>query len=715
MKHVNCFYDDVWMLAGAVEELRNSGVRIPQEVEETIREALLKVNFRSYVLDEFPRARDRLVAILRSLGVSGPTTGLSARDSGSVSPATPRLAPFRTDRFLTDRVLGVGLKSYPYVVDVNADGKKDLLVGDHDGFIYVYHNEGTDAAPVFGPGRRLAAVDTDQPLVVQYNPKISMADLTGTGSLDMVLGNYGGRVAFIPNRASDGTFQFAMRDVDYLRTRSGYVDVRQYAYPELVDWDGRGRFDLLVGNIHGQVILFRNVSRAGEVVFDEGEEVTGLEPLMYPYPICADWNNDGLKDLILGHRDGTIIVYLNAGDPDRPRFIRHDVVRHADGRPVNPGMLSHPFVVDFNNDGRKDLVVGNDPGQVIVYLNVGTDGEPVFDVGTLLKDPGGELITGVHPVFAVAELTGKGRRDLVVGHEEQTLRLFPDVSTDGQPEFDGFCHLEGICVNRDALAADDAEAARFWDLDGLEFSTEYLGNLAPCLVDWHNTGTLDVLVGNYTGLVYLFENTGSPGSPRFAPGVPLRVGPRLLRVAGFAVPVVCDWNNDGRKDLLVSDLLGRIHVFINEGADGDPAFSAGSLVTVHGVPVALGPRAIVEVADLDGDGRKDLLVGNRRGEVYAMINIGTDAEPAFDAVEPLRDDSAIWRGLYAGAQFATSHIVRELYDRLPVGGRPQAMNVVETACPRIVDIDNDGRCELVISQRYGRVFVYDRIPRQAGP
>ena len=711
MKRIKVDYEEIWSIAGVVEELRNAGVCIPAELDRILHEDLLKRNFAVYVRDVYPARTARMLEILESMEVPDAVADEYGGAAEQPMRDAPQLAPFRTEGFLTDRVLGVGLKSYPYVMDCNGDGRKDLLVGDHDGFIYLYLNENTDEDPVFGRGERLKAVDTGESLICQLNPKMSFGDLTGNGSLDIVLGNNAGTVAFIPNRATDGTLQYAMADARNVQTRSGDLDAGRYAYPELVDWAGTGRLDLVVGNVEGDLILFRNLGQSGEPLFGEGEKIPGIEPVMYPCAFFVDWDGDGRKDMILGHREGTVFLYRNVGGEGEPRFEKHDVARHADGRPVDVGLLSHPVAVDWNNNGKFDLVVGNDPGMVTVFLNVGSESEPVFDEGRRLKDGGGELIMGVHSVFAFSDFNGDGRQDLIVGHEEEVLRIFPNVGTPTRPEFDDFHIIEDIVVSRERLAAGDPAADEFWANEGLRFNTEYLGNLAPCPVDWRNRGRLDMLVGNYTGLFYLFENTGTRQAPRFAGGIALRMGKRLMRVAGFSTPIICDWNNDGKKDIVSGDLAGRIHVLLNTGTDEAPAFESDLLVTIAGQPVSLGPRSIVEVADITGDGRKDLIVGNRLGLLYVLLNVGTDAEPRFDAVEQVRDDSPLWRELRGGCQFALESRLRESYGRLPDEGRPRPMNVRATSCPRVVDYDNDGNTEMLISQRYGRVFIYGKLPR----
>ena len=577
----------IWPLAGVVEELRSAGVLLPPRLEELVTEALLQINIPRYVKTIFPERRREIIRLLETLPVPDNLPGeYLGPEEARVSPPSGRLGVFVAQEYLQDRLLGVGLKAYPYVVDWDGDGKKDLLVGDHDGFIYYYHNEGTDACPRFGRAERVRAVDTGDPLVLQFNPKIGLGDLRGRGVRDLVLGNYGGQIAYFPNRRRDGRFAFALKDVQYLCCASGPIDVHNYAYPEVVDWNDDGFADLLVGQVEGKVYLFLNTGRTDTLFFHEGIELQGLDRVMYPYPVAVDWNNDGVQDLLLGHRDGTVLIYLNVGTNAAPRFQRAGEARLEDGSPVHVGLLSHPFVVDWDNDGKKDLLIGNDSGQVVLFRNVSTDAAPIFAPGEVLTDGGGELICGVHPVIAPVDWQGTGRLDLLVGHQEERLRLFRNRGTRQQPDFDRFELPPDILISRDALA--DAETAPFWDLPGLRFDIEYLGNLAPCPVDWRNAGRLDLLVGHYSGLIYYFENIGSRGEPRFSHGVPLRLGRKVLRVAGFATPVAVDWNNDGRQDLLSGDLLGRIHLFLNVGSDRTPRFERDELLTVNGLPVRLG-------------------------------------------------------------------------------------------------------------------------------
>lgn len=60
-----------------------------------------------------------------------------------------------------------------------------------------------------------------------------------------------------------------------------------------------------------------------------------------------------------------------------------------------------------------------------------------------------------------------------------------------------------------------------------------------------------------------------------------------LSVDRHSAPTVVDWNNDGRKDLLVGEFSGHIWLFLNVGTDAAPVFSGGSMVTADGVPIRI--------------------------------------------------------------------------------------------------------------------------------
>jgi large repetitive protein len=692
-----------WVLAGIVEGFKNAGVHIPKEIDQAKDEYLIKINVRRYMRDEFPAVRARIVNYLQSLPLP---EGIPSHyyKSGSLKylQDAPPWMRVKSDYFLEDKILGVGLKSYPLIIDWDGNGKKDMLVGDHDGVIYLFRNIGKPGQPEFGRGERVKCPLTGSDFMVCANPKMTLAHFCNDEREYMVFGNYHGVLPIFQNRCKDGGYEFAMPEADFIKTKDGVIDLGNYVYPEVFDWDNDGFPDLLVGTIEGTIYLIRNTGNTEGPIFEDPVPIEGTETLMYPHPTMVDWDGDGLVDMLLGHREGTVLFYKNVGEPGKPKFESRGQVLKENGAPVEVYMLSHQCPVSWRDDGKYDLLVGNDSGQVVWFKNRGSRQNPVFSEGEMLKDGGGELICGVHPVIAMTDWNNNGFSDILVGHQEETLRLFRN----NNGSFDDFEELTNIKCSRENHIV-DARTEKFWNDEGLYFSREYLGNLSPAMVDWDGGGKNDLLLGNYTGLVYHYRNIGDAKAPVFDKGRPLMFGDQPLRVAGFSTPIAVDWNNDGKMDIVCGDLTGHVHLFLNSGEGRGPLFEKRMMVEVGGEPIQLGPRSIVEVADLNGDGRKDLLIGNRFGMVYALINIGADDRPVFDKVYiPVDETPQLWEKLYGGMRHSPAKGV--YLDERPILKVPHPLSLVETSCPRVFDWDGDGENEWVMSQRYGRIFIFKK-------
>lgn len=82
-----------------------------------------------------------------------------------------------------------------------------------------------------------------------------------------------------------------------------------------------------------------------------------------------------------------------------------------------------------------------------------------------------------------------------------------------------------------------------------------------------------------------------------------------------AFPQIADWNEDGKKDLLVGDTNGNITLFTNTGSNSNPVLSKTGFIQAGGTTLDVGVRATPVVVDWDNDGKKDLLSGNSNGYV----------------------------------------------------------------------------------------------------
>lgn len=276
--------------------------------------------------------------------------------------------------------------------------------------------------------------------------------------------------------------------------------VQGYSVPSYVDWDADGLKDLIVGEggggfINGLVRIYRNVGTAEEPAFAGFDyAVADGQTLVWPaggcegvFPRVVNWDGDGRKDLLIGTSDGMVRIYRNVNTDEDPQFDAGTYVQAGLSSPadIDVGSRATPIWVDWNLDGRFDLLCGALDGRILLFLDTASTGEPVFDTGVAIQRNGADLVVpGNRSSPVLADFSGDGHRDLMVGNTAGQLLLYTNEGSNAAPIFSGliqvFCDGVGI------------------DLPGDPRSR-------PCVCDWGNGGRLDVLVGSADGLVYMYE------------------------------------------------------------------------------------------------------------------------------------------------------------------------------------------------------------------
>ncbi len=95
-------------------------------------------------------------------------------------------------------------------------------------------------------------------------------------------------------------------------------------------------------------------------------------------------------------------------------------------------------------------------------------------------------------------------------------------------------------------------------------------------------------------------------------------------------PELADWDGDGDLDLLMGGFSGHVGVRINEGSAESPAFATKTLFAQSGDgPLTTGSAVSTSYVDWDGDGLRDLVCGTSRGEIAWFKNTGEEGSPAF--------------------------------------------------------------------------------------
>ncbi len=144
----------------------------------------------------------------------------------------------------------------------------------------------------------------------------------------------------------------------------------------------------------------------------------------------------------------------------------------------------------------------------------------------------------------------------------------------------------------------------------------------PFAVDWDSDGYLDLVVGNFSGTFYLFKGQGKG---KFAPRAELLMaGDTPLRIPGaHSDPFVIDWDGDGDLDIVSGSSDGGIYLAENKAGKGKlPQLTQFRPLIKPGRSVAYGQilreadltgpthATRVWVADVNGDGKLDLIVGD---------------------------------------------------------------------------------------------------------
>jgi hypothetical protein len=191
-----------------------------------------------------------------------------------------------------------------------------------------------------------------------------LVDLDGDGVNDIISGNWVFQIIWF---RGDGRGGFAAGEP--LKDAHGkvlHVDYGVHAFA--VDWDADGDLDLLAGTVdrseEGNVYLIRNGGATGANAFGLPQRLTaGDQPIRAidgdAAPLAADWNNDGKLDLVLGCGDGSVIWYRNVGTRQAPAFSSFETLVPPPQPDDERGTRAKPCVVDWNGDGRQDLIIGD--------------------------------------------------------------------------------------------------------------------------------------------------------------------------------------------------------------------------------------------------------------------------------------------------------------------------------------------------------------------
>jgi hypothetical protein len=522
----------------------SKGVKI-EGVKPNVHTNAVRANMWRYVDYDGDGAQDLIIGVgdwkaygwdnaytAEGVWTNGPLHGLVYVVSNRGTTANPKYAdPVQV--LAGGRPVDVFGWPSPNFADWDGDGDLDLLCGEFlDGFTY-FANINTRREPVYASGLRVRCPD-GQPLAMDLQMITPTAvDWDKDGDLDLICGDEDGRVAFIENTGRlDPNRVPQFLAPRYFRQVAQDVKFGALVTPVGCDWDGDGDWDLICGNTAGYIAFIENLSGKGvsqpkwaeprrleaggqtlRLMAGANGSIQGPAEAKWGYTTqsVADWDGDGLPDIVANSILGKVHWYRNIGTRTVPKLAEAQPLEiewvgpqpclawgwlRPEGKALLTQWRTTPVTVDWNKDGLVDLMMLDQEGYLAFFARAIRGGKRVLLSPTrVFCNEKGE------PIQFNTKSAGKsGRRKLCV------------------TDWDGDGRLD-ILVN--------SKNAEFWrqvgEKDG-RFLFKNMGGLhpknieghdvSPTVADFDDDGIPDFIGGAEDGHLYFLHGSRSSSAER---------------------------------------------------------------------------------------------------------------------------------------------------------------------------------------------------------
>ena len=490
---------------------------------------------------------------------------------------------------------------------------------------------------------------------------------------------------------------------------------------QFVDIDADGKLDLFAFDRDTTLNYYKNVGTSTEPYYKLIS--TRFQNLFFKnWYYFVDIDNDNDYDLFAGNDPQVVRFFRNTGTPQNPSFTLEINELHTNTDEI---VFSEsncvPTFCDIDNDGDKDFFTGTSVGQVTYYKNIGSASSFSFEFITdfwqnlLIISPADNNRHGASSI-EFAALKGNGVFDLFWGdlysHGIYRIQNNGTVSAPNMaiadstyPHPDSYYSL-GYNSQRFADVDNDGKKDLFVSVlyssqtkDNLTYyknvgsttvpqyqriSDNYMNNVdagsnsSITFTDINNDAKKDLFIGNDLGLIEYYKNTGTTASPDFT----LITNSIPLRLFGFnSSPAFADLDGNGKKDLIVGTYMkDSVFFYKNTGTPADFNFEYVGTGASIGL-TTLGQSSTPTFTDIDADNDFDLFFGSSNGKVYYYKNNGSSTSYNFQ-------------------------LVSDFYLTIDVG---------DDSTPRFYDIDRDGDPDLFIGTRQGTIWYYQNMGTPSNP
>ncbi|MFN6565565.1 MAG: beta strand repeat-containing protein [Nostoc sp. ChiSLP01] len=280
------------------------------------------------------------------------------------------------------------------------------------------------------------------------------------------------------------------------------------------------------------------------------------------------------------------------------------------------------------------------------------------------------------PIFA--DINGDGRLDVIVGKSNGTIASYQNY-----PSGTGFAYAEQGATSRNITTFVPVQNTGLTfplvvTVNANPFNGIDVGDLSsPALVDIDGDSDLDLIAGSADGTLKYYKNTGSATSPIYTAQTGTANPFNSIDVGLLSSPAFADLDGDGDRDLVVGDWEGNLKYYKNTGSITSPSYVVQTGTANPFNSAAVGATAVPTLFDVDSDGDFDLLVGERNGSFTFYRNTGSPTNPVFT-----RQSDSLFYGINGGTYIS----------------------------PTLVDLNRDGVVDAIAGSSDGTLKYFANVP-----
>nr|WP_277922748.1 FG-GAP-like repeat-containing protein [Synechocystis sp. FACHB-383] len=599
------------------------------------------------------------------------------------------------------------------MADIDGDGDLDAIVGEFDRNLKYFQNTGSNTAPVYT--EQTGTANPFNGINIRIYSKPTLADLDGDGDLDAIVGGRNGTLKYFQNTGSS-TAPVYTEQTGTANPFDG-INVGSFSAPTFADLDGDGDLDAIVGESYGTLRYYQNTGSSTAPVYTEqtgtANPFDGIDIGSYSAPTLADIDGDGDLDAIIGELNGTLKYFQNTGSSTAPVYTAQTGTANPFNG-INIGSLSAPTFADIDGDGDLDAIVGENDGTLKYFQSVpaiaitptggntqvteggATDSytvvlnvQPSADV-TIALNGGTQLSTNVTTLtFTSANwnvpqtVTVTAVDDGIGEGPHRGVITATSSSTDSR--------FNGIAIDAVPVSITDNDlptTPRFYTQQtgtANPFNGIDVGTLSrPTLADLDGDGDLDAIVGEFQFNLKYYQNTGSSTAPVYTEQTGTANPFDGIDIGDYTAPTLADLDGDGDLDAIVGERYGNLKYYQNTGSSTAPVYTeqTGTANPFDGINI--GRYSTPTFADLDGDGDLDAIVGENIGTLNYFQNTGSSTAPVYTA--------------QTGAA--------NPFDGIDIG---------RYSTPTFADIDGDGDLDAIIGEYDGTLKYYQNTGSSTAP